>query len=223
MKQTFLTIIFAVISIMGFSQVRFGAQVGANIANASLKEPDDPGYSYSNKSRTGLTAGFLVDVPIVSGLHFRPELNFTQKGSTIKGVYPFGTYTDKYQFNYLDLPLNFTYNIEAGPGSVFVGLGPMIGFGFGGKVKSEDNGDTETWKIKFDGKTTNDEYYHFKAIDFNLNTIAGYQLNMGPFISFGYNMGFNDIDPFDEYEWKNRSFFVKLGYTLGGASKAKKK
>jgi hypothetical protein len=222
MKKTFLTLFLAGIVFSSFSQVRFGAQVGANIATASLKEPDSPGYSYTKKSRTGFTAGFLADIPIVSGLHFRPELNYTQKGCTIKGVYIGGVFTDKYQFNYLDLPLNFTYNIEAGPGNVFVGLGPMIGLGFGGKVKTDDNGIKESWKIKFDGKNTSDDYYHFKAIDFNLSTIAGYQLNMGPFISLGYNLGFNDIDPFDGYEWKNRSFFVKLGYTLGGATKTKK-
>lgn len=224
MKKTFLTIFFAGTAFLGFSQLRFGAQIGTNISMPKYGEPSFTDYTYSSGSKVGFTAGLLVDMPLIAGLHFRPELNYTQKGTKITGIDDGEAYTDKYSFNYVDVPLNFSYNMKAGPGSLMFGIGPMVGFGIGGKIKSTYGPDTREWKAKFDGKKdTNDGNYHYKAIDFSLSSVVGYQLDMGPFISLGYNYGFNDIDPYDGYTWKNRSFYVKLGYTLGGASKTKKK
>jgi hypothetical protein len=41
----------------------------------------------------------------------------------------------------------------------------------------------------------------------------------GLFINLGYTIGFSDIDPADNYTYKNNGFAIKLGYMFGGSAK----
>jgi hypothetical protein len=136
----------------------------------------------------------------------------------------------------LQLAPNFVYNFEAGSGKVFVGAGPDMSFGIGGKYKGSftntstvnfpgfpattttttDNSDA---KVKFDGKKdATDKDEHLKALDFGINVLAGYKLSNGAFISAGYTIGLSNISPFDKQTFKNSGFNIKLGYMIGGNS-----
>jgi hypothetical protein len=138
----------------------------------------------------------------------------------------------------LQLAPNFVYNFEAGSGKVFVGAGPDISFGIGGKAKSNftststinfpgipastttttDNSDV---KVKFDGKkeAAGDKDYHLKGLDFGINVLAGYKMSNGAFISAGYTIGLSNIEPNDKQTFKNSGFNIKLGYMIGGSKK----
>jgi len=213
MRRFLISAAILIVALPSFSQVQFGAQLGANVANLKT---DLSGLSLDTKSSFLAVAGVLAEIPMVSDFYFRPELNFIQKGAKWENSSGKSVVT----LNYIELPLNFAYKINAGPGNVYFGLGPNLSFGISGKEKDTDNGlgISETTKIKFDGEKNSestDEYYHLKAFDFGANVFAGYQLNIGAFMGVGYTLGFANIYPDDGYSYKNRGFFIKLGYMFG--------
>ena len=222
MKKLLFVAGVSFLSVASFAQVQFGAQIGGNLASGTSKYKEGSiTLDQDLKSKFGFLVGAVAELPISGAISFRPELNFIQKGSkyeeTIQGV----TSKDEVTLNYLEMPLNFVYNFDAGAGKFFVGLGPSIGFGLSGKVKSSITGfpDQES-DVKFDGKKdATDDKYHLKAIDFGGNFLAGYKMANGLFINLGYTIGFSDIDPADNYTYKNNGFAIKLGYMFGGSAK----
>jgi hypothetical protein len=222
MKKLLFVAGISLLSVASFAQVQFGAQIGGNLASGTSKyEEGSITVDQDLKSKFGFLVGAVAEMPISSAISFRPELNFIQKGAkyeeTIQGI----TIKDEITLNYLELPLNFVYNFDAGAGKFFVGLGPSIGFGLSGKAKYSETGfPEEEVDVKFDGeKNPTDGKRHLKAIDFGGNFLAGYKMANGLFINLGYTIGFSNIDPADNYTYKNNGFAIKLGYMFGGKSK----
>ncbi len=246
MKRTILSLTAIAFAIGADAQVSFGGQAGANFASAKATYTGTPSSSQTLKTKVGFTIGALAEIGLGSGLIFRPELSFIQKGgkfsdtkTTNVGVGTVTTAsTEDLSLGYIDLAPNFVYNFDAGTGKVFVGAGPDLAFGIGGKYKytanttstitgypsSSSSGDS---KIKFDGKKeadlpATDNDYHLKGLDFGINVLAGYKLSNGAFISAGYTIGLSNIDPNDKQTFKNSGFNIKLGYIFGGSKDSKK-
>ncbi len=223
---------FAVFSIASYAQCSFGGQVGANLGMGQAKF-NYAGYALTNDPKVGFLIGVVAQVDF-GKLSFRPELNFVQKGSksgiTYGGFYD--DYSSKRTLNYIEVPLNVTYNMDLGPGKLFFGLGPAVGIGLSGTDKDSD-GKT---KIKFDGlkyddydSDADDENGHLKRVDVGLNILAGYQLPMGVFAKIGYTHGFSNVDPNkgnsdpdERSTYKNRGVSICVGYMFGGGGKKKK-
>jgi Outer membrane protein beta-barrel domain len=245
MKKIILSV--ALISAMfgANAQMSFGGHIGANFASGKMTDASStPTTSEKLKTKVGLTIGAVAEMEFGGGLSFRPELNFIQKGgksstSETQTIPGFGTVTTAstttVSLGYLELAPNFVYNFEAGSGKAFVGAGPDIAFGFGGKYKytyaststvagypaTSGSGDA---KVKFDGKkaadvAATDKDYHLKGLDFGLNILAGYKMSNGAFISAGYTIGLSNIEPNDKQTYKNSGFNIKLGYMIGGSKK----
>lgn len=139
--------------------------------------------------------------------------------------------------NYVELPLNVVYSMQAGPGKFSVGVGPNVSFGVSGSQKwNYETGGTGLptrttsgiRKIKFDGKNTadlppGDGDVHDKRVDFGENSIIGYALNMGVFLTAGYTIGLSTINPNPDYTIKTGGFALKIGYMIryNAANKAK--
>ncbi len=212
-----------------FCQAKFGVQLGGNVSFAQTESNEDD--ELSNDPRFGLVAGFVADVPM-GPLSFRPEINFIQKGfandETINFLGTTYKLNTKYRMNYVEVPLNVVYNIEAGAGKVFLGLGPNFAFGLSGKVKSDNgSGDKTTADIKFDGnENPDDDNIHFKRFDFGGNLLAGYQTGMGLYFNLGFTLGLVDVLPNnvgnEDASLKNHNVNLKIGY-LFGCNRASKK
>ena len=181
----------------------------------------------------------MAQVPISYNLSFMPQLNLLSKGgkldqsetSDFGGTTVTETIKADAKLTYVELPLNFVYttaDAEEGLGGFFIGIGPNIGFGLGGKIDGTYTisalGQTESepldTDVKFDGKSddeldSNDEDAHFKRLDFGANIIAGYQLSNGLFINAHYTHGFSNINPNSGIESKNRYFGFGIGYFFG--------
>ncbi len=246
MKKIFLiAALVAGTATHSFSQARFGIQAGGNISFTQVEIDGDD--DLSNKPKFGVVAGFLADIPF-GPISFRPEINFVQKGYknestnsyTVLGVTSTTTSTNKVRLNYLEVPLNFVYNIPAGSGKVYVGLGPNFGFGINGKDRSEFTSNTggfstsgsESRDVKFDGDADdpNGNYSHLKRFDLGGNLLAGYTCDMGLTFGIGFTLGLSDVSPnkldsndpnADGFTQKNHSLNVKVGYLFGGASSKK--
>lgn len=195
-KISLLFFAFALTTSALVAQVRFGIQAGPAFSSMTMKS-DGIKLSYN---KTGFTAGVLAELPISeSGIHFRPALNFVQKGGDLEGA--------SMNMNYLELPLDFVYKLEAGPGKLFVGVGPSFALGLSGKAKS--GGDSED--IEFGSGV--DE---LKPLDLGGNFLAGYELSNGLFLSLNYNLGLSNISNSEEGKIHNNYFGIRLGFLFGG-------
>jgi hypothetical protein len=237
MKKILFISAISLIALNSNAQLSYGGQIGASFASAKSEFTGTPSVSTKLKTKVGFTIGAVAEYEFSSSLSLRPELNFTQKGGKLSEtetntVPGFGTVTAKstgtLNMSYIELAPNLVYNFAAGSGKVFVGVGPNIAFGIGGKAKyttditstiagvpsSSTSGDN---KIKFDGKKdATDSDDHYKSLDFGLNALAGYKLSNGAFISAGYTIGLSNIDPNTNQSFKNNGFTIKIGYLLGG-------
>ncbi len=238
MKKLILSAAVIIAAIGANAQTSFGGHVGANFASGKTTDNSStPSTSQTLKTKAGFTVGAVAEIEFGGGLSFRPELNFIQKGgksseteTTNVGAGTITTaYTENLSMSYLQLAPNFVYNFDAGSGKFFVGAGPDISFGIGGKDKftssttstvagfpsTSTSGDV---KVKFDGKKdATDNDFHLKALDFGVNVLAGYKLSNGAFISAGYTIGLSNISPYDKTTFKNSGFNIKLGYLIGGS------
>ncbi|MEJ7625433.1 MAG: porin family protein [Ferruginibacter sp.] len=204
MKKLLFIVAIITFSASTFAQTSFGIQAGANFA--SMKSDDDDDV----KSKVGLIVGALAEVDFGSSISFRPELNFIQKGFK----YDESGYESKLNLNYIELSPNFVYNVPAGTGKVYFGLGPSFAYGFSGKLKSKFGSDPEEEEdIELGNDEDNDD---LKAFDFGLNLLAGYKLPMGISLTAGYNLGLANLSFDDEDELKNKGFSIKIAYMFGG-------
>lgn len=228
MKKIIITLVTILMINAAFSQAKFGIQLGSNFSNVDWV---DDGEKLVTDSKTGLAIGLVADVEIGNSLHFRPELNYVQKGArendsytnTFGGSTTYYTTEGKIKLNYLELPLNFCYNVPVGSGELLLGAGPIIGIGIGGAieysttVKTNSMVETEEFSntVKFDGdknSTSTDQSLHLKPIDINLGFLGGYRLKNGVVFTAGYNVGLTNIYPDALSSLKNKGFVLKLGY-----------
>ena len=143
---------------------------------------------------------------------------------------------------YIELPVYLKADFEAGPGKFIVGVGPYIAYGVGGKMKVEmkttpperpevttavGKGEIAVFKkdnLKLKGTSIYPPYdfeteteidkAQLKRFDFGFAGFAGYELNLGFFVTVGFQKGLYNIDNFDEEgdKLKNKTFSLSVGY-----------
>jgi hypothetical protein len=241
MKKLVLCIaIAAVATLHANAQVSFGIQAGANLATTK-SEFTSAGTKTTNrgKTNTGFTAGIVSNIPIGSSLSFRPEVNFIQKGGkysssqTVSGFT--SASTENLSLNFIEVPLNLVYNLNAGPGQFSIGVGPDFSFGLSGRDKytqTQSGGGfpasstSGTSKVKFDGKKdadlpASDPDFHLQRFDFGANGFIGYKLKMRLFFNAGYTYGFSNLNPNPNSSFKTAGLTLKAGFLFGGKSNKK--
>lgn len=96
----------------------FGIKGGVNFSNI-IKTND---RNFDTEFKPGLNAGLFVDIPVVKGLAFSPELMFSQKGYKTTGTSLLGT-ANEYSVttNFIEIPIlakispSDKFSIYAGP------------------------------------------------------------------------------------------------------------
>ena len=137
---------------------KFGLQAGTNFS--TYNEEFTNNTERKSDSKLGFTIGALADVDFGNSVSFRPELNFIQKGGEQKYSPNANTrYQEELTLNYIQISPNFVYNFMAGTGQFFIGVGPELSFGLGGKSKTElvttgtvTTTSTAETDVKFDSK-----------------------------------------------------------------------
>ncbi len=218
MKKTLLVLI-GLTSISLFSEAqntRFGFTGGAVFANYNSKVD---GESDNGKSKVGITAGLLVDIPLGEHFSIQPALNFVQKGT--KEEETFGGVTEKtsVNINCIEVPLNFLYNATGNTGNFFIGAGPSLAFAISGKVKYDDGTNSLSEDLKF-GNSDEDD---IKSLDLGANFITGYCFPNGLMLAVNYNMGLSNLIPGGDADatLKSSYFGIKLGFILNNKNSNK--
>ena len=170
MKKIIFIVVVAALSAGATAQIKFGIQVGGNLANIKGEQTESGTTTKGlTKPKFGLLAGVVAEVSITGAFSLRPEFNFIQKGYNLNynQTDPGGSLasTGDGTFNFIELPLNFVYNIPLRKNTMFFGIGPSVGYGLSGKFKYTVITTTPGFPprtrsgngyVKFDGKKDSD-------------------------------------------------------------------
>lgn len=231
MKIRFLAILgaTAIASTSLKAQTNARIQAGINLANITVNEN---GRVDDANMLSSFQLGIIGDVHLGSILYLQPGVLFTGKGSKVqKGTEGSNGYF-KQTFNpyYIEVPANILIKAPLGAtGSFFVGAGPYLGIGVGGKTKTEGQtllGVTYSndQKIKFsndDPTTLNEEegagFGIVKRFDYGVNGTVGLE---GKSIVLGVNYGYglaklqSGSNSTQDNNNKNRVISISLGFKL---------
>lgn len=197
------------------AKISFAVLGGVNMQN--LTGQDATGDKLENNIAIGFHAGVNAQIPVAPEFFFQPGLLFSTKGAKNE----VGSTESRFSISYIELPLNFVYKGLLGAGHIMVGFGPYLGYGIGGKVKTEGGGVSAEKDITFQSKVEAgdpiDEFY-LKAFDAGGNVFVGYEMANGLFFQLNTQLGLIKINPEDnrlpndETEMKNTGFGLSLGY-----------
>lgn len=242
MRKIYLAILLGLItSAAAHSQILYGVQGSFQSSNVALGSSAGAfgglglDMSAMLKARLGFRAGVMADIPITDRLSVRPQLLYSAKGYKVDPrpllaslLGGFGGLTDALPdslvqtvgVNYLEVPVQVMYGLDAGPGRVVIGAGPYVAYALGGSL----NGKTEAFSNSIN------------RFDYGANLSLGYELPMGLTVSAYYSHGFAnliaptqsapptdptvdpDLDPsafMPSGRISNRSFGLSIGYFFG--------
>lgn len=229
-KSIFLPVfllIFITASNKTNAQTKVGIRAGLNSSNVLMEEENSD--RNSTKSIPGFHVGLTVDIPLATNFYLQPAVLYSSKGFKQPDSWFSGSGNDiKVTVSYIELPLNFIYKHKLADGKLLIGAGPYVGYGTGGKWKSEapvsigdiriDNyGDVIFKKDAMDGEFGN--YLYGKPWDFGANFLVGYQLWNKLTLQLNSQIGINELKPqvggvTREGTLKNRGFGISVGYTF---------
>jgi hypothetical protein len=211
MKKILFAALLVVSANVVMAQVRFGAKLGPNWANWTVKEDGQKDDEF--KSRLGFHAGFVADIGLSEKFSIQPQLLYVNKGSAIDHE----DHTDNAVIQSIDIPINFLFKAPSSGGNFFIGGGPNLGFNLSGMLKSDEEGDE---KIEIGS-----DVGQLKGFDFGLNFLAGYELKNGLFFSANYTPGLTNLANVPsgvDYTARSNYFGLSVGYFFGGKATAKK-
>lgn len=204
---------------------------GLNLSNIST---NNDGSIDNARTLTNFNVGVLADLPLLDALSFQTGLYLTGKGSKTDAYLNNSNQNDNYtktRFNplYLELPANLVVKFPISEDArLFIGAGPYVAMGIGGKSKVETKvlGVTSTSEenIKFndDDPTTSEQegarYDRLKRFDFGLNGMAGVEagrLMLG--VNYGYGLtkiNSTETNNSDNDKNKYRVWSINLGIRL---------
>jgi hypothetical protein len=199
---------------------------GLNIANISTNS--DGTVSDAN-NLSSFHVGFIADVPLASVLSFQTGLMLTGKGAKTDIYY--GTTTDDNYYKlktnplYIELPANLVIKIPMGSDArLFVGAGPYIAMGIGGKTTGQRKalGVTSDYSqdIQFndDDPTTSEQedasVNKLRRFDYGINALAGIEVQRF-MIGVNYGWGLSKISSADNSNDNDKNKFRTLSVSLG--------
>jgi hypothetical protein len=215
-KQCYLLLLMAM-PFFAQSQVRIGVQGGFTFARTEMA-----GYAFQDLQasyKLGPMAGVMVGLNLgESNFSLMQEFNFVIKGANIHATDLSAnspvTVTGKHTTQYLEMPLNLLYYLNAGNGHFFFGAGPYTAMGIGGSNKYrydlEGAAEAEDSDVNF-GKDMDE----LRKWDFGLQGLIGYKLGYGSYVKAFYTHGLTDISNSGAFTYHNRYFGLSFGYFFG--------
>ncbi len=214
MRRKFTLLSLAIVPCsLSFAQIKYGFKIGAT--QSFVKEDwQEPGTK--NSLKTGFQVGAMVEAPVLKNLSLRPALQLTQKG--YKAVV--GNEAGPFYWNrnlsatYLELPVNLAYNVPVDKATkIFIGTGPVLGFGLFGKRKSSFAATDNDQKLHTQSSTSNQIFHNQtdRRFDLGWDFLMGLQYQK-IIVSADYNHGLSNITR--ENHIKNRTIALTIGYFI---------
>jgi hypothetical protein len=186
---------------------------GVNFANISNN--DEGGYDDS-RMLTGFHAGIIADLNLTEFLAIQPGLLYSSKGIRFENDVQELTFNPRY----IELPVNLVFKTPTGQSKFFIGAGPYVAMGIGGKFKAEGLFEfSSDIQYSDDDPLTSDEEgagaFIVRRFDYGLNAIAGIEAS-NLVISAGYGLGLAKLqsgsNSSSDQNNKHRVFSLSLGF-----------
>ena len=191
MKKGLIFVLFALVSIVSYSQISWNAKVGMNMSNFTGDMDTD--------MRIGFNVGVGMEYQFSDMWSIQPSLMFTQKGAK----------QDEVKMNpmYLEIPVLAAARFAiADNQNIVVKAGPYFAFGIAGKEKYEAGGESEKIDIFGDG----DDQAGMKRFDAGIGVGVAYEINKF-FIDLTGEFGLTKLYDGDG-SGKNMNFSIGVGY-----------
>jgi hypothetical protein len=209
MRRPFLILCFVLASFFACGQsVRFGVKAGLSLSNQAI---NSIGMSVKGSNITGFHAGAIFDVELLN-ISIQPGVFYSQKGYQYNQALSNGSGTlqkpiiGKIQLNYLEVPLNVVYHIEAMPRLRFYfGGGGYAGYGLSGSYVVSGQRTDVSFVKSIQG-------YQYKNPDYGVNFIVGAEILKKFIVDANYSLGLNDLSYYPASTIHNRSIGVSVGY-----------
>lgn len=216
-KKLILMSISLFIGLGAFAQIGIGIKGGLNLSNLKFEPRDQTSGTPDANSLQSFQAGIIVDFPIIGNvLSFQPGLMLTGKGSKVKYSGTLGSFTQKINPYYVEVPANIIIKAPIGGDTRFyIGAGPYVAFGVGGKSSSDASTGIGSFytdhKLKF-GNGSGDD---LKKMDVGGNILAG--LEFGNFmVGAQYGLSLSNNAPNGNNDapkiLKNKVFSITAGF-----------
>ena len=191
MKKGLIFVLFALVSIVSYSQVSWNAKVGMNMSNFTGDMDTD--------MKIGFNVGVGMEYQFTDMWSIQPSLMISQKG----GKYDEDGETVKFNPMYLEIPVLAAARFAVTDNqNVVVKAGPYFAFGVAGKVKVGDE--------KGDFFGDGDDQYGGKRFDCGIGVGVAYEINKF-FIDLTGEFGLTKIYDGDGAP-KNINFSIGVGY-----------
>ncbi|MEY8685286.1 porin family protein [Bacteroides sp. AN502(2024)] len=214
MKKGLIFVLFALVSIVSYSQISWNAKVGMNMSNLSGLE--------ESSMKVGFNVGVGMEYQFTEMWSIQPSLMFSAKGAKQDFSQNGEKYESTYSPMYLELPIMAAARFAVAENqNIVVKAGPYLAYGIGGKVKNSWSDGEESAEVKYDiFKDTKDEdgdiYAAAKKFDLGIGVGVAYEINKF-FVdltgSFGLTKLCDGINAKGEKtSVKNMNFSIGVGY-----------
>lgn len=236
MKKLFLAMIMAGSALGASAQyaqpkTTFGIRGGLNLASVQLSA-DGSSTTANTGKITNFSAGFFADIGMSDGFSIQPGLFYSGKGFKLDGLdsrIDFGngnvissTGEAKTHISYVQVPVNFVFNVPTSAGKFYVGAGPFASVAIRARVKGygEDtytiNGQTRTEREDINQKIEIGSDDGIKRFDYGATGLAGFRFSNGVSVNATYDLGLANISGgnSDEGKLKTRTIGFSLGFNF---------
>ncbi len=199
MKKIFILAIGLFAATAASAQVRLGVKAGLNLPDIIKGNGKN---NFDTKINPGFNAGITVDIPLIKGLAFTPELLYATKG--YKATNTFGKFTQTTSF--IDIPILASINL-GGSGLNLV-VGPQVSFltktknkfenGFGAAEQTIIENDSDRFKKSLLGGLIGFRYDINNKFDIHGRYALDFQKN-------------NEDGTSETPEYRNQVFSVGVG------------
>ena len=204
MKKGLIFVLFALVSIVSYSQVSWNAKAGLNMSNITGD------YAKDSKAKIGGYLGVGMEYQFTEMWSIQPSLLFTTKGYKEKkeeGDESAGKATPMY----LELPVMAAARFAVADGqNIVVKAGPYFAFGLGGKYKDGDYKEDIFKDVKDDNGEVEEEAA--KRFDLGIGVGVTYEINKF-FVDLTGEFGLTKLYKIEEGSApKNMNFSIGVGY-----------
>jgi hypothetical protein len=237
MKKLFLAFILAGSALSASAQyskpatTTFGIRGGMNLASVQISA-DGSSTTANTGKLTSFSAGLFADIAVNDGFSIQPGLFYSGKGFKLDGLgasVDFGsgnafssTGEAKTHISYVQVPVNFIFNVPTSAGKFYIGAGPFASVAIRARLKGygEDtetiNGKTTTVREDFDEKVEIGSDDGIKRFDYGATGLAGFRFSNGISVNATYDLGLANISggSSDEGKMKTRTIGFSLGFNF---------
>lgn len=202
------------------AQITYGVQAGATIANwkgdalQSLNDVVDLSNGFvTTKSKTGISIGGYVNIPVTDKISFEPGLQYAQKGYIMQGDLKVDALkflgvnaSAKVEAHYIDIPLVLKAELAKG---LSIYAGPQVSY----LVKNNLHLNAGILGISLYNDRL-DITDNFNRVDMGLAGGIGYKFDNGLNIKAGYDYGLSKLDKNDNFKAYNRVAKISVGFSF---------